>query len=108
VDGRRPARPAPGRHVRGERHRPAAAGLLRAQAATLLEAFADVRLVARPGPAGGNQVLLASDRPLPPGAGSSARGARTLDRAAVARFAAGADVLRDDDAPADQLLSPRR
>jgi MFS family permease len=83
-------------------------GLLRAQAATLLEAFADVRLVARPGPAGGNQVLLASDRPLPPGAGSSARGARTLDRAAVARFAAGADVLRDDDAPADQLLSPRR
>jgi spermidine synthase len=83
-------------------------GLLRAQAATLLEGFADVRLVARPGPAGGNQVLLASDRLLPPGAGSSARGARTLDRAAVARFAAGADVLRDDDAPADQLLSPRR
>jgi MFS family permease len=83
-------------------------GLLRAQAATLLDQFADVRLVVPPGPAGGNLVLLAADRPLPPGAGSSARGARTLDRAAVARFAAGADVLRDDDAPADQLLSPRR
>ncbi len=81
--------------------------LLRAQAATLLDAFADVRLVARPGPAGGNQVLLASDRPLPAQVASTARGAVTLPRAAVARFAAGADVLRDDDAPADQLLSPR-
>ncbi len=81
--------------------------LLRAEAATLLEQFADVRLVALPGPAGGNQVLLASDRPLPAGVGSAARGAVTLRRAAVARFAAGAAVLRDDDAPADQLLSAR-
>jgi SAM-dependent methyltransferase len=82
-------------------------GLLRAQAATLLDQFADVRLVVPPGPAGGNLVLLAADRPLPPGVGSTAHGARTLPRAAVARLAAGADVLRDDDAPADQLLSPR-
>ena len=79
--------------------------LLKAEAATLLDAFADVRLVAFPGPAGGNQVLLASDRPSGAGPGSTARGARTMDRAAVERFTAGADVLRDDDAPADQLLS---
>jgi hypothetical protein len=80
--------------------------LLRAEAATLLRAFADVRLVARPGPAPGNLVLLASERPLPAGARSEAMGAETLSRAAVERLATGADPLRDDDAPADQLLSP--
>ncbi len=82
--------------------------LLRAEAATLLEAFADVRLVALAGPdgpAGGNLVLLASERPIPSDVGSTARGAKTLDRAAVERLAAGADPLTDDDAPADQLLS---
>jgi spermidine synthase len=83
--------------------------LLRAEAATLLEAFADVRLVAHPDwhrrPAGGNAVLLASDRPLPRGAGSDAEGAITLTRRQVVRFAAGAESLRDDYAPADQLLT---
>jgi hypothetical protein len=83
--------------------------LLRAEAATLLAAFADVRLVGYAGagdePLGGNLVLLASDRPIPPRAGSTARGAETLDRAAVERLAAGAEPLTDDDAPADQLLS---
>jgi spermidine synthase len=83
--------------------------LVRAEAATLLEAFADVRLVGYAGPGarplGGNLVLIASDRPIPPEAGSTARGAETLDRAAVERLAAGADPLTDDDAPADQLLS---
>jgi hypothetical protein len=77
--------------------------LVRAQAATLLDGFADVALVARPGPAGGNLVLLASESPLPAAVASTARGARTLDRAEVERFAAGAEPLRDDDAPADQL-----
>lgn len=82
--------------------------LLRAEAATLLEVFADVRLVAHAdGGAleGGNFVFLASDRPLAPGIRSTSRGARTFDRAAVQRLARDADVLRDDDAPADQLLS---
>jgi len=79
--------------------------LLKAEAATLLAAFGDVRLVALPGPAGGNQVLLASDRPLPDGVESTTRRARTLDRAEVIRFTEGVDSLRDDDAPADQLLS---
>ncbi len=83
--------------------------LLRAEAATLLDTFADVRLITLPGadlrPAGGNAVLLASDRPLPAAAASDEDGAITLDRAAVVRFADGAEPLRDDFAPADQLLT---
>ena len=64
---------------------------MRAEAATLLDVFADVRLVALPGLGGGNLVLLASERPLPASVGSRARGARTHGRAAVARLAAGSD-----------------
>ena len=83
--------------------------LLRAEAATLLDVFADVRLVAHVdedgAPQGGNFVLLASDRALAPGVRTTSRGARTFDRAAVRRLAGDADALRDDDAPADQLLS---
>jgi spermidine synthase len=86
-------------------------GLLRAEAATLMRAFGHVALVARRtaagAPAGGNVVLLASDAPLPRAARSTARGARTDGRAEVARLAAGADPLRDDDAPADQLITLR-
>ncbi len=84
--------------------------LLRAEAATLLAEFADVALIARAGtagsPAGGNLVLVASDRPLPAAIDRPSRGARLYDRASVARLAAGADPLRDVDAPADQLLTP--
>ena len=83
--------------------------LVRAVAATLLRTFDDVALVAqREGdgaPSGGNLVFLASEAPLAEGAGSTARGARTDGRGAVARLAAGADPLTDDDAPADQLLT---
>jgi hypothetical protein len=60
-----------------------------------------------PGPPAATRSCSRPTARCPPARGSSARGAETLDRAAVARFAAGADVLRDDDAPADQLLSPR-
>ena len=84
--------------------------LLRAAAATLLEVFADVRLVARSAdgdPLGGNVVFLASGRPLAPAVRVTSRDARTFDRAAVERIAGNANVLRDDDAPADQLLSAR-
>ena len=84
--------------------------LVRAVGATLLDGFPDVAHVARPGPGGrpraGNLVYLASETALPAGVRTTARGARTYGRAAVARFAAGSDVLRDDDAPADQLLTP--
>ncbi len=82
--------------------------LMRAEAATLLDVFADVRLVAHPdvgGAGGGNVVFLASDRPLAPAIGSTSRGARTFDGAAVRAIAGDAGVLRDDDAPADQLIS---
>lgn len=93
--------------------------LARAEAATLLGAFAHVALVGRPGergePGGGNLVFLAGERPLPLAAlrarlrtrGGDAR-AVLLDRAGVARFAAGAEALTDDAAPADQLLTPSR
>jgi SAM-dependent methyltransferase len=82
--------------------------LLRAEAATLLEAFADVALVAVPdgdAPGGGNLVLIASPRPLPAAVAPASRGARTYDRAALTRIVAGADPLTDDAAPADQLIS---
>ena len=84
--------------------------LLRAEAATLLAQFSDVALIARPKdrgrPWGGNLVLLASDRALPRSLSRPARGARLYDRATLERLVAGADPLRDADAPADQLLTP--
>ena len=58
-------------------------------------------LVTQPDP-GGNFVFLASDGALP-----AVVGARVLDRAEVERLADGAEPLKDDDAPADQLLTPR-
>lgn len=83
--------------------------LLRAEAATLLGVFSDVRLVTTPDeqqrPAGGNGVLIASDRPLPPPAPTSEFGEVTLDRAELVRFAGDAEPLRDDFAPADQKLT---
>ncbi len=93
--------------------------LARAEAATLLAAFPHAALLAVPGergePAGGNLVFLAGRRPLPLAAlrarlatRSGEDRATVYDRAALTRFAAGAEPLRDDDAPADQLLTPRR
>ena len=84
--------------------------LLRAEAATLVRQFADVALVAVPGPdgsapGGGNLVLIASERRLPAAVAPASRGAHTYDRAALRRVVAGADQLTDDDAPADQLIS---
>jgi SAM-dependent methyltransferase len=66
--------------------------LVRAEQATLREVFENVALVGHPDP-GGNHVFLASDAPLPE------LPAPELDLPA-------GDVLRDDDAPADQLLTP--
>ena len=84
--------------------------LVRAEAATLLRQFADVALVAQPGPdgdgpGGGNLVLIASERPLPAAVAPASRGGRTYDRGALSRVVAGAGPLTDDDAPADQLIS---
>jgi SAM-dependent methyltransferase len=67
-------------------------GLVRAEAATLRRVFANVALVGHPRP-GGNHVFLASDAPLPE------LPVGELD-------VPDGDALRDDDAPADQLLTP--
>ena len=87
--------------------------LLRAEAATLLERLRHVRLVTVPSadrrPGGGNAVLLASDRPLPATPRARERdGAVAYDGAEVDAFAAGAEALRDDFAPTDQLLNTTR
>ncbi len=83
--------------------------LASAAAATLRGVFPGIRLVSRQDVQGalygGNLVFLASDRPLPPATGSVAKGAITYTRAAVDSLASGAEVLRDDFAPADQLLT---
>jgi spermidine synthase len=83
--------------------------LARAEAATLLESFKDVHLVSFPTPsgnlAGGSFVFLASDRPIPEGAGTHDGGTISGVRADIERFAAQADPLRDDYAPADQLVT---
>jgi spermidine synthase len=81
--------------------------LLRAETATLLAAFAHVKMVGEPGaaagglPVGGNELLLASDGPLPPM--RSPAKAQSYDQAEVERLTHGAEPLRDDYAPVDQL-----
>ncbi len=80
---------------------------VRAEAATLLDAFEQVRLTTYigedGGPFGGNLVVLASDRPMGEGIGTSTRLARTYSRAEVEALVDGAEPLRDDYAPVDQL-----
>lgn len=88
---------------------------LRAEVATLRSVFAHVAVLAPPerlaGRAGGNFILIASDRPLPVAAMLRRNAARGDDEAALVDdeldgFVAGAPVLRDDFAPVDQLLTP--
>ena len=84
--------------------------LLRAQAATLLASFDEVAIVGNrgEGPGGldaGNHVLVAGDRPLTLGAIAADERLRFLGTPEVERLAAGGPVLRDDRAPADQLLT---
>jgi MFS family permease len=81
--------------------------LLRAEAATLLEVFKNLRMVTPAGkdgrPAGDNMELFASNGPIPPQRGKPVANATVYDRAAIARLVAGAEPLRDDYAPVDQL-----
>ncbi len=82
--------------------------LLRAEAATLLSSFQDVRLVTFPGPDGlygGNEVFFASDRRMPKGTGSHFERAATYSDDDVRGVAGTAQVLRDDYAPVDQMLT---
>ena len=85
----------------------------RAEVATLLAGFTDVVLVNGPdevlGSDGGNLVVVASDDVIDDdalSAASRAAGRPVSDRAELERFARGAQVLTDDDAPVDQLLTP--
>jgi spermidine synthase len=89
----------------------------RAETATLLKAFDDVALMADPstltGGGGGNLVLVASDGALPVNALLELAGTRgepdsIFGRLEVEGFAGKAQVLTDDDAPVDQLLTPHR
>jgi spermidine synthase len=82
--------------------------LQRAEAATLLGEFDDVRIVTygvEEHPLGGNAVLLASDRTIPNEATTENKVTTTLSSKEVESFAADAEVLRDSYAPADQLLT---
>lgn len=87
----------------------------RAETATLLAAFDDVALLATPaalaGEEGGNLVLVASDRPIDIAALAERAAVRgepgsVAGRADAEQFAGDAQVLTDDDAPVDQLLTP--
>jgi spermidine synthase len=82
--------------------------LLRAEAATVLESFDHVVMVTygiEGRPFGGNGVLLASDRPIPERALTEDAEAVSLPQARLEAFAGDAEILRDDFAPADQLLT---
>jgi spermidine synthase len=79
-----------------------------AETATLLDVFDHVRMVtfgAAEHPFGGNAVLLASDRAIPEAATTENKFTTTLSAREVKSFAAHAQILRDDYAPADQLLT---
>jgi MFS family permease len=90
-------------------------GFVRAEAATLQDVFASVALIALPdqveGVSGGNLVLVASDGPLPVAAVRrrlAAAGEAYVEVATGARLQRlvdGADVLTDDHAPVDQLIT---
>ncbi len=85
---------------------------LEAEEATFLEAFDHVQLAARLAederPAGGNLILIGSDRRLPPLVTSRearAEGVATYTQPVVEELAAAAEPLRDEFAPVDQLRS---
>jgi len=83
--------------------------LARAEAATLQDVFSSVRFVSHADVTGelfgGNLVFLASDQSLPYATGSNAKLGIIYDENAVESLAESAEVLRDDFAPADQLLT---
>jgi spermidine synthase len=92
-------------------------GFARAEVATLGAVFEHVAVVGPPdrvaGDDGGNLVLLASDAPLPVDAIVAANRARGDDDIvvsgdeAIGRWIGGAEVLTDEHAPVDQLLTPQ-
>ncbi|SDS89065.1 Spermidine synthase [Nocardioides scoriae] len=90
-------------------------GFARAELATLRQVFDHVALAAEPDTltrdGGGNLVAIASDRPLDLAAvevGFETQGLDwdVIDGEALTRWIGDAQVLTDDDAPVDQLLTP--
>ena len=83
----------------------------RAQTATLIDGFRDVVVVGRgaPGdePAGGNVLLIASESVVPDDVLPRGSDITVLRGDRARAFAGDAQILRDEHAPADQLLSPR-
>jgi spermidine synthase len=85
----------------------------RAEIATLKAVFAHVVLLGAPvtvaGEGGGNHILVASQRPLPLTGIQQSLATRgpwlVADEAATARFAGTAQVLTDEHAPVDQLVT---
>jgi hypothetical protein len=79
----------------------------KAESATMLRSFADMHfigLVYRSGePAGGNIILVGSDRRLPKSVRSYTDQAYTYLRPEIEKLAGGAEPLTDDYAPVDQL-----
>lgn len=85
---------------------------LRAEVATIADVFTHVAVLERPDGAGGNHVVIASDRPIPSAAIEARNRARgredvVTEAAALDALIAGTVVLTDDRAPVDQLLTPR-
>jgi hypothetical protein len=90
-------------------------GFVRAEMATLADGFEHVAVIAPParlaGEEGGNFIVLASDQPLPIDAILRANAARGDDDEALSEpdavddFIGGAEVLTDEHAPVDQLIS---
>jgi spermidine synthase len=87
---------------------------LRADVATLQDVFAHVAVIGPPGrfdgTVGGNTIVIASDEPLPLQRVRDELTARQATDVVVAgdaldRFVSGAEVLTDDYAPVDQLLT---
>jgi spermidine synthase len=90
-------------------------GFARAELATMRSVFDHVALLADPatlaGDDGGNLVAVAGDRPVDLTAVTRAMEARGvawggIDGARLEQLVGGAQVLTDDDAPVDQLLTP--
>ncbi len=87
-------------------------GFLRAEVATIADVFGHVAVLERAEGAGGNHVVIASDRPIPFAAIEAMNRVRGRDDVVrsgdtLAALVADAPLLTDDRAPVDQLLTPR-
>jgi hypothetical protein len=80
---------------------------LKAELASMFETFPHVELIGyakkNGEPLGGNMVVLGSDRPIPKLIWPPREGAFVYKQPAVESIAGGAEALRDDYAPVDQL-----